>query len=211
VRTELEQLGTEKRHRFRSRVTDFGGRTTCFGKYCVPMILLTHVVLAATGREVTDHVWFTQGKSWEPYAVGDWVEFDARVGEYVNGYYKDVWDYKLNNPTKIKKLDLTPEDLAAMKKNTLAEYDASLADWEKRKRQWEDAKPMETVNVKRLRPPLPNEDYGKLVPNWCKNKGRGNTWEFFGVVSHSGKSVQVKCKRPKAFPENLPKRPSLKF
>jgi hypothetical protein len=175
------------------------------------MILLTHVVLADTGRHITDHIWFTLGKSWESYKVGDWVEFDARVGEYVKGYYKDKWDYKLNNPTKIKKVDLTPEDLAAMKENALAEYEASLADWEKRKQAWDASKPMETVNVQRLRPPLPNEDFGKLVPNWCKNKGRDNTWEFFGVVSHSGKSIQVKCKRPKEFPEKPPERPCLKY
>src|SRR5438045_3925957 len=132
MRTNLEQLGTDKRHRFQARVTDFGSRTTCFGKYSVQMVLLTHILLAATGRDVADHVWFTLGKTWEPFEVGDWVEFDARVGEYIKGRRKNIGDYKLKNPTKIIKMNPTPEDLAAMKENALAEYAASLADWEKR-------------------------------------------------------------------------------
>src|SRR5262249_40945773 len=160
--------------------------------------LLTHVVLVATGREVTDHVWFTLGKFWEPYEVGDWVEFEARVGEYMKGRYKDIADYKLNNPTKIKKVDLTPEEIVAMKAKAMADYENDLAAWEKRKQEWEDAKPMETVNVCRVRPPAPDTDIAKSVcPNWGKNQGRNDTWQFFAVPSKTRKSFQVKCKRPK--------------
>lgn len=212
MRTELERLGTDKRYRFRAKITKTGSRTTCYGMYCIPMVLLTHVILVETGRHVTDHLWFTLGKCWEPYKIGEWVEFDARVGEYVKGYYKDMLDYKLNNPTKIKKVDLSPEDLAAMKEITLAEYQSGLADWEKRKQEWEDANPMETINVCRVRPLAPNTDIAKTVcPTWGKNKGRDDAWNFFGVPSHSGKSIQIKCKRPKAFPESPPKRPSFQF
>ena len=165
------------------------------------MILLARVILADTGRHITDHVWFTLGKSWESYKVGEWVEFDARVGEYVKGYYKDKWDYKLNNPTKIKKVDLTPEDLATMKKNALAEYEASLADWEKRKQAWDASRPMETVNVKRLRPPFPNEEFGKLVLNWCKNKGRENTWEFFELFPIAVRAFRSSVRGPRRSPK----------
>jgi len=101
MRKELERLGTDKRYRFRARVSDFGARRTCFGMYTVNMILLTDISLVENGKRVTDHVWFTAGKIWKGFEKGTVVEFDARVAEYVKGYKRSVFDYKLSHPTKI--------------------------------------------------------------------------------------------------------------
>jgi hypothetical protein len=65
------------------------------------------------GVVITDHLWFNLTKGFERLGlvVGDIVQFDARVKEYVKGYQGHRWDvdkpveidYKLSHPTKIER------------------------------------------------------------------------------------------------------------
>lgn len=66
------------------------------------------------GETVTDHLWFMYTKNFQKLGklrVGDIIEFEARVSSYEKGYinYRQFidereLDYKLNYPTKIKKI-----------------------------------------------------------------------------------------------------------
>ena len=61
----------------------------------------------SSGRTATTHIWFPMTKGFEKLGgleEGTLVQFDARVKSYRKGYKKDVYDFKLNNPTKIKML-----------------------------------------------------------------------------------------------------------
>ena len=71
-------------------------------------VLLREVRLKATNQIITDHLWFNMTKEFRNLCLqkGDKVEFDARVKDYVKGYFRfDVQstDYKLSHPTKISK------------------------------------------------------------------------------------------------------------
>lgn len=104
MRKELKKLDGQ-RLRFRAKVERFGEKNGYMGT--LPTILLTNVFELTSGQVVTDHLWFTRGKTWQ-CEVGDIVEFDARVGSYekgYKGYRKDVCkevktDYRLERPTK---------------------------------------------------------------------------------------------------------------
>jgi signal peptidase I len=74
-------------------------------------ILLKDVTRTDSGLRVTDHIWFTVGKTISVLELqpGDIVEFDARVGDYVKGYVNNreyiderILDYKLNRPTRFE-------------------------------------------------------------------------------------------------------------
>lgn len=89
------------------------GRKAGYTGYSVETILLTKVRDAETGELVTDHLWFTFTKGFQLFALteGDTLEFEARVKSYSKGYVnkslaidKEKRDYKLSNPTKIKRL-----------------------------------------------------------------------------------------------------------
>ncbi|KAF0194457.1 MAG: hypothetical protein FD169_1778 [Bacillota bacterium] len=62
----------------------------------------------ANGELVSDHNWFRCTDSFKKMGLsrGDVVQFDARVKEYRKNYEGDpeAIDYKLSNPTKIKKV-----------------------------------------------------------------------------------------------------------
>lgn len=76
-------------------------------------VLLTNIK-DEKGVILTDHLWLTVGKRIERcnLSPGDLVEFEGRVTEYVKGYQGSRWDvyapiktdYRLANPTKIKKI-----------------------------------------------------------------------------------------------------------
>ncbi|CAH0530728.1 hypothetical protein CTH30272_03070 [Allocatenococcus thiocycli] len=109
MRKELKAIDGQ-RMRFVARVGRFGEKSAFRGGP-IPTILLNDVRIAETGKQVTDHLWFTKGKSWDLCKVGLEVEFDARVTTYEKGYkgYRDdvydapiTIDYKLERPTKIK-------------------------------------------------------------------------------------------------------------
>lgn len=56
------------------------------------------------GNIVADHLWFNKTKGFEELFLieGEIVSFDARVDDYLKGYKKDGYDYKLSRPTKVK-------------------------------------------------------------------------------------------------------------
>ena len=80
-------------------------------------MLFTEVTRIDTNQVVADHLWFTKGRTLSTLRVGDMVEFDARVGDYVKGYAgrREVYDrpleldYKLKNPTKLKVISRVKE------------------------------------------------------------------------------------------------------
>jgi len=79
------------------------------------LVTLLFTDVRDNGNLVADHIWFTKTKGFSlDLKEGDKVQFDARVKEYLKGYkgYKieaqiekplEI-DYKLSNPTKIKKV-----------------------------------------------------------------------------------------------------------
>jgi len=80
-------------------------------------VLLKDIIEEATGKVVTDHLWFSLGKRLALLNLqeGDVVSFDARVTKYVKGYRgrrEDVdkpvmVDYRLSHPTKLVMLKKT--------------------------------------------------------------------------------------------------------
>ena len=62
----------------------------------------------ATGKKVTDHLWFNLTKGFAALNLkgGEKIEFRARVKDYLKGYQGDETalmeiDYKLSHPTKV--------------------------------------------------------------------------------------------------------------
>lgn len=76
--------------------------------------LLVKTITDQDGKIVADHLWFNLTKGFQKLNLseGDLVQFDARVKEYLKGYFgrrDDVYkpaeiDYKLSHPTKLKVL-----------------------------------------------------------------------------------------------------------
>jgi len=107
----------EERTTFRAIFEREGSKPNSWTGTVERTILLTNVVLVATGERVTQHVWLNYTKGFEQavweqgIAEGDTIEFDARVKRYTKGYQGrrlDVWksvekDYKLSHPTKFRK------------------------------------------------------------------------------------------------------------
>ena len=95
--------------RFTAKVDRFGTKLSYKG-YSEATVLLVDVRFVETGEKATDHIWFAFGKTWEKagVAVGDTVQFEARVKQYRKGYMNSragidqrKTDYKLSNPTRI--------------------------------------------------------------------------------------------------------------
>ena len=98
-----------KRLRFTGIVEKFGKKPAFRGSP-IPTILLKNVKLTADDEILTCHLWFVLGKAFWRCAIGDIVEFDARVSTYEKGYTgcrDDVLgkpmhrDYRLERPTKL--------------------------------------------------------------------------------------------------------------
>lgn len=110
MRQELQKIN-KKRLKFRAKVEKFGFKPA-FRGFGLKTILLVDVINVETNNIVTDHIWFTCGKSWDSLIENDIVEFEARVAKYekgYKGYREDVYnpvsiDYKLERPTKVKKV-----------------------------------------------------------------------------------------------------------
>lgn len=115
MRERLAQI-KDVRATFRATVDQFGSRTS-HGHY-KPMIMLANV-RDSHGNVMTDHVWFDHCKWVDELNLqpGDEIQFEARVRPYLKGYIDKHLDYKLNRPTKIRKLVcaamLKPEPLFA--------------------------------------------------------------------------------------------------
>lgn len=99
----------DQRLRFTATVERFGERKN-FKGVPTPTILLKSIRLIGEDKILTDHLWFTKGKSWDGCNIGSLIEFDARISEYTKGYKghrEDVTDspvtidYKLTRPTNI--------------------------------------------------------------------------------------------------------------
>ena len=99
-----------QRLKFVASVERFGSKRGFKGPK--PTILLKDVRIDGCEEIITDHLWFSKGKIWDEFNVGDVVSFEARVALYQRGYNgrrEDVYvptttDYKLERPTKIKKI-----------------------------------------------------------------------------------------------------------
>jgi hypothetical protein len=101
------------RTRFIGVVDRFGARSNWNG-FPEETVCLKDVKFL-DGKEATDHIWFVVGKRIKSLdlAENDVVEFEARVKKYIKGYVN--WrhgidnrelDFKLSNPTKLKKLEI---------------------------------------------------------------------------------------------------------
>lgn len=110
MRYKLEKyLGT--RITIVASVKRYGARVDYVGNQ-IKTILLGGVK-TLDGDDLTDHIWFTCGKSFENLRlqIGDTIQFQAKPKRYMKGYVgrRDVddrpiqQDIKLCNPTKIVK------------------------------------------------------------------------------------------------------------
>lgn len=102
----------EKRKKFKAVFGRLGKKMN-FKGYTEETVLLKDIVDIDTGKQVADHLWFGYTKGFEKAALftGDVIEFEARVKSYKKGYVNSrygfnshIHDFKLNNPTKIRKL-----------------------------------------------------------------------------------------------------------
>lgn len=108
MRKKLKQENG-KRLAFVAVVERFGTKNGFKGM--LPTILLKDVKLLGSDEVITDHIWFTKGKSWDACKEGSIVSFHARVGVYTKGYKgRDMErmienpvtrDYRLERPTKV--------------------------------------------------------------------------------------------------------------
>ncbi|MDA6068950.1 hypothetical protein NJT12_04875 [Flavobacterium sp. AC] len=103
MRKELEKLKTI-RMTFTAKVGRFGTKKSYHG-YSEPTICLCNIK-DSDGNQLTDHIWFTVGKTIEKLKleINEVIKFDARVNGYRKGYFKDGFDYKLNNISKIERV-----------------------------------------------------------------------------------------------------------
>jgi hypothetical protein len=113
MREELAKIAGRRR-RFEAVFDKFGKKAGYKGM--LTTILLIDVRDLVSGKVVTDHLWFTDGKRFQSLQLqqGDHVRFEARVTEYLKGYrgrqdeddpdYRPVQtDYRLSFPTKMMK------------------------------------------------------------------------------------------------------------
>ena len=101
-----------KRRKFNA-VFDRVGKKVNYKGYSEETILLKNITDIESLKIVADHVWFSYTQSFINAFIkpGDEVEFEARVKEYRKGYVNKNYkidnskkDFKLSNPTKIKKV-----------------------------------------------------------------------------------------------------------
>lgn len=110
MREELKKIKGQ-RIKFSAIISKYGFKRAYRGPD-LKTVLLIDVKDVVNNITVADHLWFTCGKSWEPFCEGDVIEFEARVGIYQKGYKgrrEDVfnpvsYDYRLERPTKMKKV-----------------------------------------------------------------------------------------------------------
>jgi hypothetical protein len=102
------------RKKFRASFARIGKKLNYKGR-SEETILLKNIVDLESNKIVADHLWFsyTQGFLKASLVAGDHIEFEARVKEYRKGYvnlkYKinnSSTDFKLSNPTRIKKISV---------------------------------------------------------------------------------------------------------
>ena len=92
-----------------ARIERFGQKSAFRGPP-VKALLLRDVVDDNTGQPLTDHVWMTAGQWATMLREGDTISSDARVSEYMKGYFgrrEDVYvppsvDWRFERPTNVK-------------------------------------------------------------------------------------------------------------
>lgn len=104
MRKKLKALDKE-RFRVTAEFGKFGVKRNWNG-YEEPTVCFQNIK-DSDNNLLTDHIWFTVGKRINDLNLqeGDIIQFEARVSGYKKGYYKNDFDYKLNNPTKFKLLN----------------------------------------------------------------------------------------------------------
>jgi hypothetical protein len=85
------------------------GRATVAGPYHGKREVVTLLfvnVCDASGKQMSDHIWFQSCKQWAVLGLrpGERVKFEARIKPYQKGYGGDEreLDYKLSHPTKAR-------------------------------------------------------------------------------------------------------------
>ena len=114
MRRELKKIKGQRKT-FRGTFKRYGDKSNWHG-FPEKTILLIDVK-DSDGKIVTDHIWLRMTKGFGRLGEmeeGDKIQFDARVKEYTKGYAgnKEKYqmerplenDFKLNFPTKIKKV-----------------------------------------------------------------------------------------------------------
>jgi hypothetical protein len=112
TRSELERRN-EERTTFTGTFERFGTKSGWMGTADKTVLLKD---IRRRGAYVCDHLWFNFTKAFARLNLqpGDVVQFDARVKEYVKGYFGNDYskaidhlpalDYKLSFPTRVVKL-----------------------------------------------------------------------------------------------------------
>ena len=99
-----------ERFRVTAIIERFGHKNGWAG--AVRTVLLRDLRDAATGAELTDHLWFTAGVWTRDLREGDRIAFTARATKYAKGYFgrRAVFDappsldWRLERPTAVEKL-----------------------------------------------------------------------------------------------------------
>ena len=114
MRTELQKIGKETRNRYKATVARMGIKSNRFKNFPERTILFKNVVDISTGKEITDHLWFTVGKTLSNLNLRaeDEISFNARVGSYRKGHKRKYKDFKLNNISKVVVESRTEKELA---------------------------------------------------------------------------------------------------
>lgn len=109
VRTELGNLGDEKRYSFKGTYNRSGEKNKHYedayaNKYYDQTLLLNDIYAMIDGKEyyLTDHLWLNYTKQFKRYGVlqkGDVIMFDGRVSTYSAQY---GMNYKIERPSKVK-------------------------------------------------------------------------------------------------------------
>lgn len=113
MREGLAKLGSARRYTFLAEFKRYGNKTNSYTKRIEWTILLVNVKEKTSGKEVTDHIWFSLGDQFKALGElkeGDVLQFDARVDTYIKGYagWEDEdreQDYRLSRPTKISRTE----------------------------------------------------------------------------------------------------------
>lgn len=110
MREELAKIDNI-RAKFTGEFEKFGEKNNFWGSN---KTILLKYIKNLDGKIVTDHLWFMYTKNFQKLGelnTGDIIEFEARVSPYEKGYISHrqfiderELDYKLNYPTKIKKI-----------------------------------------------------------------------------------------------------------
>ena len=104
MRQKLKEIGTETRERYKGTVGRCGIKYNGFKGWPERTLLVNGVIDDCTGEIITDHIWFTVGKTLAELDLkaGDEITFNARVGTYRKGKHFNKKDYKLNRLTQIE-------------------------------------------------------------------------------------------------------------